>query len=112
MFTTTTGMYKLAQAILNGRLLSKKKWEEIGLASKGSYAKGFFTTDVFGMQAMGHNGETSGFLSQFIVVPADSTVIILLSNDTESEIVYAQDCMLAALYEQHYVLPNPNSQFF
>lgn len=112
MFTTTEGLYKFAQAILNGKLLPKKTWEKMGSAEKGVYGKGFYATDIFGRQAMGHMGETYGFLSKFIVAPEDSTIIILLSNDMESEITYAQDCMIAALYEQQYVLPKPKQPVF
>lgn len=112
LYTTTEGMYKLAQAILSGKLLAKERWEEMGIAKNGVYGMGFYATDIFGRQAMGHMGETSGFLSSFIVSPEDSTIVILLSNDAESEITYAQDCMLAALYNEHYKLPEPKQPVF
>jgi len=112
LFTGTRGMYKLAQAMLANKLLKKSTWQTITTPQYDSFAYGFETNTLAGKKAIGHTGETFGFVHCMHVLPEDSTVIIIMSNDFESEIFYLRDNIIAALYNQPYTLPKPRTSVF
>lgn len=112
LFTNTNGLYKWGNALLQNKLFKKDSWKTITTEQGGNFAYGWETKDVFGKKAVGHTGETFGFLSCFYVIPEDSTIIILLSNDTESEIFYIFDNLASVLYKQPYKLPSKRTAVF
>ncbi|HEY9176360.1 MAG TPA: serine hydrolase domain-containing protein [Flavipsychrobacter sp.] len=112
MFTGTEGMYKFAKAMLGNKLLKKSSWQTMTTPQKDSFAYGFELATIAGKKAIGHTAETYGYVHSFYVIPEDSTVIIIMSNDFESEIFYLQDDIIAALYDQPYTLPKPRSSVF
>ena len=114
LFTGSQGMYKFAEAILKQQLLKKSSWQIMTTASpqNGQYAHGFELAELGGKKAIGHTAETFGFVHCLYVIPEDSTVIIIMSNDFESEIFYMLNDITAALYNQPYSLPKPRSSVF
>lgn len=112
LFTGTKGIYKLAEAMLNNKLLKKSSWQSMLTPQQDTFAYGFEVTTLAGKKAIGHTAETYGFVHCMYVLPEDSTVIIIMSNDFESEIFYILDDITAALYNQPYTLPKPRSSVF
>lgn len=112
LFTGSKGMYKLAQAMLGNKLLKKSTWQTMTTPQTDSFAYGFEVKKIAGKKAIGHTAETYGFVHCFYVLPEDSTVIIIMSNDFESEIFYILDNITAVLYNQPYTLPKPRSSVF
>ncbi|MBZ0100298.1 MAG: beta-lactamase family protein [Taibaiella sp.] len=112
LFTSTKGMQKLAQAMLGNKLLKKSSWQTMTTAQVDSFAYGFEVRELAGRKAIGHTAETYGYVHCFYVLPEDSTVIVILSNDFESEIFYILDDIIAVLYNQPYTLPKPRSSVF
>lgn len=112
LFTGSEGMYKFAQAMLGNKLLKKNTWQTMTTPQKDSFGYGFEVKTIAGKKAIGHTAETYGYVHSFYVIPEDSTVILIMSNDYESEIFYLQDDIIAALYDQPYTLPKPRSSVF
>ncbi|MCB0698687.1 MAG: serine hydrolase [Chitinophagales bacterium] len=105
MFSTTEDMYKWAQVILSGKFLKKQSWDAMLKPVSDTAASGWLTTSFYGNTAVGQIGEAQGYVSSFFVAPADSTVVILLSNDQESEVDYVRDGLVAILYDKPYEYP-------
>lgn len=112
LFTSTTGLYKWVQAMLGNKLLKKNSWEAMTAAQSDNYGYGFELRTVHGKQAVGHTGETFGFVGALDVIEEDSTVVIVLSNDFESEVYRLRDDILAAIYDQPYKLPRQREHVF
>lgn len=112
LFTGSEGMYKFAQAMLGNKLLKKSSWQTMTTPQKDSFAYGYELATIAGKKAIGHTAETFGYVHCFYVIPEDSTVIIIMSNDFESEIFYILDDITAVLYNQPYTLPKPRSSVF
>ncbi len=112
LFMSANGMYKWAKAMLGYKLLKKSSWQVMTNELGNNYGHGWESTDVFGKKAIGHTGEIPGFISNFYVIREDSTIIIILSNDFESETGYIFDQLTAALYKQPYTLPEKRIPVF
>jgi CubicO group peptidase (beta-lactamase class C family) len=112
LFTGSKGMYKLAQAMLGNKLLKKSSWQTMTTAQTDSFAYGFDVRTMAGKKAIGHTGETFGYVHCMYVLPEDSTVIIIMSNDFESEVYYILDNIVSALHNQPYTLPKPRTSVF
>ena len=105
MYTSATSMYSWAHALLAGKVLKRTTWQTMTNELGNNYAHGWETFNMFGKTAVGHTGEIMGFVNEFYVIPEDSTVIILLSNDFESETDLILETVVSAVYEQPYKLP-------
>lgn len=112
LFTGSKGVYKFAEALLGNKLLKKSSWQTMATPQYNGFAYGLETGTLAGKKAIGHTAETYGYVHCMYVLPNDSTVIIIMSNDFESEIFYMRDDMIAALYNQPYTLPKPRSSVF
>lgn len=112
LFTNSTGMYKWAEACLQGKILKKASWQAMTTATDSTIAQGWQIKDFYGKRAVGHEGQTYGFLSSFWVVPEDSTEIIILSNDAESHTDKILDHIVAALYDKPYTLPRAKENVY
>ncbi len=107
MFTTTLDLYKFAMALLGNKLISEKSFKKLSKESNKGYAHGIGLASYWGRPALETVGEVQGYVSSFTIVPEDSTVVILLSNDFESEVNYVRKDLMSILYDQPYELPHP-----
>mgnify|MGYP000474390735 CR=1 FL=1 len=105
LFTSAEGMKKFFNAMMSNKILKKSSWETMTTEQGGGFAYGWQVKDIYGKKAIGHTGETYGFASTFFMIPEDSTVIILMNNDFESEVFMIADDIAAVLYDQPYELP-------
>lgn len=105
LFTSADGMNKFFQAMLGNKLLKKSSWQAMTKEQGGNYALGWEVKEIYGKKAIGHTGETYGFVSSCFIIPEDSTIILLLNNDFESEVFKIFDNIAAALYNKPYELP-------
>lgn len=112
LFMSANGMYKWAKAALGYKLLKKSSWQVMTNELGNNYGHGWESRDVFGKKAIGHTGEVPGFISNFYFIREDSTIIIILSNDFESETDYIFEQLTAALYKQPYTLPEKRIPVF
>lgn len=106
IFTTTTDLYKWAQAVIDQKLLSKKLWQKALTKYKGNYGYGWAITDSsdsdVGKKIVGHNGGIHGFVAEFRMVPEDKTVIILLCNDMQDNVADLSTTVASILYDKPY----------
>lgn len=112
LYMSPNSMYKWANAMLENNILKKNSWQVMTNASGNNFLHGWEQRDFYGKRAIGHNGEVPGFVNHFYVVPEDSTIIIIMSNDFESETVKIMNDLVAALYDKPYTLPQPKVSVF
>lgn len=114
LFTSAAGMQSWADALLGKKILSAESWQQMTTPHNESkdYGYGWQVADLAGKASVGHTGETYGFVNVLSIIPEDSTVIIVMSNDFESEIYRIRDDLAAALYGQPYSLPPARSPVF
>ncbi len=107
LFSGAKDLMRFAKAVINKEYLSAESWDKATTEYKDDYAYGWQIKDVYGKKAIGHIGITTGFVSNFLIIPEDSLTVILLGNDMENEINRLQADVLAAIYDQPYELPKP-----
>lgn len=112
LFMSANGLYKWAKAALDNKVLKKSSWQVMTNAQGNNYGHGWETKELYGKTAVGHTGELPGFISNFYMVPEDSTIIIILSNDFESETTLILENIAAALYDHVYTLPKKRIPVF
>lgn len=112
IFTSSTGVYKLVKAMLNNKLLKKSSWETMTTERGNGYGYGWEVDTMMGKIKVGHSGETFGFVSNLDIIKEDSTVILIMSNDFESEIFRMRDHIAAVLYDKPYKLPPAREHVF
>lgn len=112
VFTSAEGMRKWANALLGNKLLKKESWKAMTTEQGNGYGYGWEVGTLMGKLAVGHTGETFGFVSALSIVPEDSTIILVMSNDFESEVYRIRDNLAAALYDQPYKLPKRRESVF
>ena len=93
-YSTIGDLYRFAQALQNGRLLSRRSLE---LATTGKiatgvageeYGYGFIETHAAGVRIFGHGGTFAGVSTNFDVYPEHGLVAVVLSNmDTSGQFV-------------------------
>lgn len=106
-YTTSTDMYKWIKALMNNNFISEASKKEMlkTTASQQEFNYGYKLASVYGDTAYASMGEASGMLSYIKWIPSTETVVILLSNDFETEVGYVMDDILAAVYNKPYTYP-------
>lgn len=112
LFTSTTGLYKWVQAMQANKLLKESSWQAMTTEQGNEFGYGWEVKDIDGKKAVGHTGETYGFVGALNLIEEDSTVVIVLSNDFESEVYKIKDDIIAALYDKPYKLPRKREHVF
>lgn len=107
LYMSPNGMYKWAKVMLENKILKKNSWQIMTNASGNNFLHGWEQRDFYGKKAIGHNGEVPGFVNHFYVMPEDSTIIIVMSNDFESETIRVMNDIVSVLYDKPYSLPQP-----
>lgn len=112
LFTSTTGIYKFVNAMLHNKLLKKSSWGAMTTEHGNGYGYGWIVDTLFDKIKVGHTGESYGFVSSVDVIKEDSTIIVILSNDYESEIFRMRDDIASILYNKPYKLPRKREHVF
>lgn len=103
LFTSTTGINKLVNAMFEDKLLNKSSWSAMYADSNSTY--GWTNANTFGKKTLRAKGEVPGFVSSLDVIPENKTVLIILSNNYEDEVYKLRDNIMAALHNKPYKLP-------
>ena len=80
IWSTTSDMYKWAQAIANKKILSVESWKAMLTPHLEKYGYGVFIDSLFGKQTISHGGGIPGFISYLCYYPEEDVTIILLNN--------------------------------
>ncbi len=112
LFTSAECMKKFFDGMETNKILKQSSREAMTTEVGGGFAYGWQVKDIYGKKAIGHTGETYGFVNSFFMIPEDSTVIILMNNDFESEVFKIADNLAAVLYDQTYELPKRREAVF
>lgn len=80
--STTGDLAHFAAALMDGRLLSKRLFEQATMAQApdGGYGFGFGVAGNGPLRRFGHGGGAPGMNGELIVVPQAGTIIVALSN--------------------------------
>lgn len=81
IWSTTSDMYKWAQAIADKKILSAESWRAITTPHLEKYGYGVFIDSLFEKQAIFHGGGIPGFTANFCYYPSTNAIIILLTNE-------------------------------
>ncbi|HYJ64707.1 MAG TPA: serine hydrolase, partial [Parafilimonas sp.] len=81
IWSTTSDMYKWAQAIANKKILSVESWKAMLTPHLEKYGYGVFRDSLFGKQTISHGGGIPGFISYLCYYPEEDVTIILLNNE-------------------------------
>ena len=81
IWSTTSDLYKWAQAIANKKILSSGSWKAMLTPHLEKYGYGVFIDSMFGKQTISHGGGIPGFISYLCYYPDDDVTIILLNNE-------------------------------
>jgi CubicO group peptidase (beta-lactamase class C family) len=80
IYSTTTDLYKYAQAISSNQILSAESWKLAFSPVINHYGLGWMTGKFFEKNYVRHSGGYPGFMSEFIYYPEQEITIILLNN--------------------------------
>jgi CubicO group peptidase (beta-lactamase class C family) len=81
IWSTTSDMYKWAQAIADKKILSVESWKAMLTPHLEKYGYGVFIDSLFGKQTISHGGGIPGFISYLCYYPKEDVTIILLNNE-------------------------------
>lgn len=83
---------KFPAALWNGEFISEamlnEMFDTVGDGDGGNYGLGIdYGENEFGLIEIGHAGSTSGFNANMVYVPDEDLVVVIMTNDFDSEIV-------------------------
>lgn len=109
--STVQDLYKWAQAILHGKLISPELKTKMFTPGKGKYGYGWFIREDFQRKLVEHAGAINGFGAQIQIFEADKVIVIALYN-FESTFQREMDRALAAaaLGEKHQPVYYPEGK--
>lgn len=105
IYSTVGDMYIYAQALLDNKLLRPVDWITATKVNKDNYGYGWMTGEMYGHKSVGHNGGVHGFVSNFFMVPDDRTVVVVLSNDMNSQPEKVRRGVTSILYGKPFEVP-------
>lgn len=80
IFSTTSDMYKWAQAIAGKMILSADSWKAAFTPHFEHYGYGWFIDSLYGKKNVAHGGGIPGFVAYLCYYPTEDVTIILLNN--------------------------------
>ena len=81
IWSTTSDMFKWAQAIAQKKILSAESWKAILTPHLDKYGYGVYIDSLFAQQSISHGGGIPGFIAYLNYYPAEDATIILLNNE-------------------------------
>lgn len=106
IYSTTGDLYKWHNALQNYSILSKPLQERAYTVVKNNYGYGWGIDSVEGKRKVGHSGGIHGFTSNFVRIPEEDIVIILLSNNASGALNEMTNKIISAFYNKPYTLPS------
>ena len=80
IWSNTGDMYKWAEAIAHGDILSRASWQEMLTPHLDKYGFGIYINTLFGEKAYSHGGGIPGFIAYLSYYPDKEVTVILLGN--------------------------------
>jgi CubicO group peptidase (beta-lactamase class C family) len=81
IWSTTSDMYKWAQAIAGKKILSADSWKTMLTPHLDKYGYGVYIDSLFGKQTISHGGGIPGFIAYLCYYPDEDVTIILLNDE-------------------------------
>ncbi len=81
IWSTTSDMYKWANAVANKEILSESSWKAAFTPHLEHYGYGWFIDSLYGKKNVAHGGGLPGFIAYLCYYPDDNATIILLNNE-------------------------------
>jgi CubicO group peptidase (beta-lactamase class C family) len=82
VYSTVEDMVKWFKAIMDYKLLSKSRVDEMFSGKPIQYYKGWSYQVIQGQLAFGHSGGITGFNTQMIAIPDEDLFVIILANNS------------------------------
>jgi len=80
IFSTTSDMYKWAQAIVDQKILTSESWKAMFIPRLEHYGYGVYIDSVWSKKSLSHGGGLPGFISYLCCYPDEDVTIALLNN--------------------------------
>lgn len=112
MYSTTGDLYKWAQSIAAGEILTNDSWKDAFTARLDHYGLGWWIDSLFGKKYIAHSGGRLGYMSNLAYYPAEDVTIILLNNfgDYGQSLVSINQTLSAIVFDQPYTLWGKQSE--
>ena len=110
LYTTTSDLYKWAQATCKQQLLSKELYRLAFTPVQPGYGLGWIVGEEYGHFKIGHTGSIPGFIADFILFPKDSITIIFLSNYQDLNGKQMEKDLVALVLGKPYELPKQKKE--
>ncbi len=102
IYSTAEDLQKFGQAIIEGKILTKKSWNKIFTDYGNSIGYGWFVRDHGKHKRVQMNGRSPGFSSYFALYPEDNMVVVMLSNKYVSLPVDMGIPLASIVFNEHY----------
>lgn len=107
--STPTDILKFADALFNGKIISKEHLE-LMKNQRDEYGMGLFQYPFYEKKIYGHSGGIDGFTSMFEYYPEEKIGYALTSNGTNYDNNKINIAALSAIFNKPYDLPNFKKQ--
>ena len=110
IYSTTEDLLLWDQALYSDKLLSRKSIDEMFTPFKEmmpgkSYAYGWWTSQKFGRQEIGHGGNLAGFITYIARYPSERVTVIVLSNNGRGSSGKISNVLSAIVFGAPYEIP-------
>ncbi|RYY10352.1 MAG: class A beta-lactamase-related serine hydrolase, partial [Chitinophagaceae bacterium] len=106
IYSSVQDLYKYFKGVLAHELISQQSLDKAWTASSNEhYGYGWQLDNYNGKRVMYHGGGGPGFRSNFSMIPEDSSCVILLSNNENSDLNALTRVLYNVLYDQPYKIP-------
>lgn len=105
IMSTAGDLTRFAQALFDGKLVSKSSLDEMKPAELGM-GRGLFSFPFGQKRAFGHNGGIDGFQSNLGYFPEDKIAVAVLTNGIDYQLNGIMIGILSTVFQQPYQLPN------
>lgn len=82
LYGSVYDLYAWHKAAQQGKILSAKSWGQFYTPLRNKYALGIAMDTLYGRQTASHGGGIFGFVSDFLRIPSEDLVVVVLCNNT------------------------------
>jgi len=102
--STPTDLIKFADAVFNGRIISKRSLEQMKTI-RDNFGMGLFKTPYYDLVSYGHNGGIDGFMSMLRYFPNEKMGFALTANAVDYNFNSIETIIAKSLLNKHFDIP-------